>query len=59
MQLLFKYMNAKAFLSQSRGLKWINTFDLKIGNLDKVSIAAKIVANFDFAHLILWNSYGV
>ena len=33
--------------------------DLKIDNLDRVSIPTKIVATFDFAHPILGTTYGV
>ena len=33
--------------------------DLKIDNLDRVSIPTKIVATFDFPHPILGTTYGV
>ena len=35
------------------------TIDLKIDNLDRVSIPTKILATFDFAHPILGTTYGV
>ena len=39
--------------------EWTAPTDLKIDNLDRVSIPTKIVATFDVEHPILGTTYGV
>ena len=46
-------------LVQNACLLLVVTIDLKIDNLDRVSIDTKIVATFDVEHLIHGTTYGV
>ena len=38
---------------------WVTSIDLKIDNLDRVSIPTKIVATFDVEHPIHETTYGI
>ena len=52
-------MRIQEYGTMNNNSSYPTTTDLKIDNLDRVSIPTKIVATFDVEHPILGTTYGV